>query len=323
MVDSDVDNELLVQDDSGRLAAATIIRCRRLRRRRPGGRGRLPSGNRSVDDRQVLRWIDDDDVVGDDGQRPRTAASVGGEGGGADCRPLSYAGETTFHAPSADNRWRTPATLKNASTTDGSKCVPRPATDERNGLLVRHRIAVDAARSDRVVDVDQRHQPSDDLESPRLADPADSRCRPTSHGACRRSPWPSRGSHRRGTPTSRSARRITSRPWPGCFRISTVSSVVSAPRLFNSAIGHADLADVVQRREAREQVDPIRRQILAVVRVSGELLRDNPGVGLRPSRMAAGFGVPHFGEREQPLDHQTLRRLSVVSGLVGTAGARA
>src|SRR4029453_11084204 len=32
--------------------------------------------------------------------------------------------------------------------------------------------------------------------------------------------------------------------------------------LVENAIGHADLADVMERREARQQIDPFRRQIL-------------------------------------------------------------
>ena len=49
-------------------------------------------------------------------------------------------------------------------------------------------------------------------------------------------------------------------------------------RLVQDVIRNADLADVVQRGEAGEQIDPFRREIVAVVRVGGQLLRQNPRV---------------------------------------------
>ena len=69
---------------------------------------------------------------------------------------------------------------------------------------------------------------------------------------------------------------MTSRPCAGCFRISASSSAVSAPGLVQQPIGHADLADVVERREARQQFDALGRQIVAELGMRGELLGERP-----------------------------------------------
>ena len=52
-------------------------------------------------------------------------------------------------------------------------------------------------------------------------------------------------------------------------------------RLGEHVIGHAHLADVVQGRQAREEVDPFAREIAAEVRLGRELFREETGVLLR------------------------------------------
>ena len=52
-------------------------------------------------------------------------------------------------------------------------------------------------------------------------------------------------------------------------------------RLVEDAIGNADLADVVQRREAGEQIDPFAGQVVAVVGVTRERLGEQTRVLLR------------------------------------------
>ncbi len=52
--------------------------------------------------------------------------------------------------------------------------------------------------------------------------------------------------------------------------------------LVQQPIGHTDLADVVERREARQQIDPFWREIVTESRMGGELLGDDPRVLLGP-----------------------------------------
>ena len=54
-------------------------------------------------------------------------------------------------------------------------------------------------------------------------------------------------------------------------------------RLVEDVIGNSHLANVVKRRQAREQFDPFAREIGVEVGVHAELLREQAGVLLRPA----------------------------------------
>ena len=80
------------------------------------------------------------------------------------------------------------------------------------------------------------------------------------------------------------------------------------PGLVEHAVRDADLADVVQRREARQQIDALaasgsRGTRGASTAASGEQAR----VLLRAPRVTAGLGIADLGQRQQRLHHQTLR----------------
>ena len=92
---------------------------------------------------------------------------------------------------------------------------------------------------------------------------------------------------------------------------------MSCAGLVEDVIGHADLADVVERREAREQVDSIGCEEVAEPGFRRQLLREHARVGLRPARVLARLRVPDFGERQQRLHHQALRRHLLLAGLIG------
>ncbi len=76
--------------------------------------------------------------------------------------------------------------------------------------------------------------------------------------------------------------------------------------LVQQSIGHTHLAGIVKWGEARKQIDSLWCQIIAELRISGELLGENPGIPLRAPRMLAGFRIPDLGERQQRLNHQSL-----------------
>ena len=79
--------------------------------------------------------------------------------------------------------------------------------------------------------------------------------------------------------------------------------------LVQQMVGHADLADVVQRRQARQQIDALRRQVIAKRRVLRQLLGEQAAVLLNAARMAAGVRIAHFGQRQQRAHHQPLRQV--------------
>ena len=119
------------------------------------------------------------------------------------------------------------------------------------------------------------------------------------------------------TPTRLSAFRMTS--WPYCRMLSHLHELFGRERagFVEDVIGNADLADVVKRREARQQIDAFRRQVLVEFGMSGELLGEEPDVLLGSARMTAGLGVPGLGQRQQRLHHQALRVGFLASGRVG------
>jgi len=90
-------------------------------------------------------------------------------------------------------------------------------------------------------------------------------------------------------------------------------------RFVEHRIRNADLADVVQRRERREQIDSLRCQVGRVVPVPRQLLRQDACVLLRPPRVLTGLGVLDLGQREQRLDHEPLRILLLASLTIGPA----
>src|SRR6266542_5971296 len=55
--------------------------------------------------------------------------------------------------------------------------------------------------------------------------------------------------------------------------------------LIEDAVGHTDLANVVQRREARERLVPLLREFVAKMRMRGERLRKKLRVSLRAPRV--------------------------------------
>src|SRR5436190_21732833 len=48
--------------------------------------------------------------------------------------------------------------------------------------------------------------------------------------------------------------------------------------LVEDVIGNADLADIVERRETGQEIDPLRRQVVAKIRMPGKLRRETPRV---------------------------------------------
>ena len=102
---------------------------------------------------------------------------------------------------------------------------------------------------------------------------------------------------------------MTSRPCAGCLRISTSSSGVSSPGLFSTRVGHADLADVVERRQGRRGARCVRASGSRWKSGCGaSCLREHPRVLLRAPRVLAGLDVPDLGERQQRLHHQHAAR---------------
>ena len=91
--------------------------------------------------------------------------------------------------------------------------------------------------------------------------------------------------------------------------------------LVQQLVGHADLADVVQRRQARQQIDALRRQVIAKRRVLRQLLGEQPAVLLDAPRMAAGIGVAHLGQRQQRSHHQALGEVLLASGAIRSPAA--
>ena len=88
--------------------------------------------------------------------------------------------------------------------------------------------------------------------------------------------------------------------------------------LVQQVVGHAHLADVVQRRKARQEIDALRGQVVAKRRMLRQLLGEQAAVLLNPPRMPAGIGVAHFGQRQERAHHQPLRQILLASGSVRT-----
>ena len=199
----------------------------------------------------------------------------------------------------------TGATFTNASTTAGSKCVPRPLTMKATTsscCIGPGRRGASGPRRTRPLTPSRVRQSG----SPCRAALRDTRSRPTFRGGCRRCPWRWSSVTSSRTPTSRSAFRMTSRPCTGCLRISTSSSAVSAPGLFSRLSGTPDLADVVQRRQRRQQIDALRRQIGGVFGMRASSCARTRVYCCVRRECLPGLGVPDFGQRQQRLDHQAL-----------------
>ena len=108
------------------------------------------------------------------------------------------------------------------------------------------------------------------------------------------------------TPASCSAFRITSRPYSGCRRISRALVRRELARLVQHAIGDAHLADVVQRRQAGQQLDALGRQVVAVLRIAAPAARP----ARARSAACATSGLPGLGSRMPVSDSSvcTIRR---------------
>ena len=94
------------------------------------------------------------------------------------------------------------------------------------------------------------------------------------------------------------------------------------PRLVQHRIGDPDLADVVQRRQRGQQVDPIRRQHAPVSRLRGQGRGEQPHVLLGAPGVTPGIDVAGLGERRERLDDELLGLLAAVVLRVGAAPFR-
>ena len=95
--------------------------------------------------------------------------------------------------------------------------------------------------------------------------------------------------------------------------------VGEVPRLVQDGVGDADLADVVQRRQRGDQVDPLRRQHPPVGGLRRQGRGQQPDVLLGAAGVPAGIDVAGRGQRRQRLDDQLLRLLAAVVLGVGAA----
>ena len=91
------------------------------------------------------------------------------------------------------------------------------------------------------------------------------------------------------------------------------------PGFVQHPVGHADLADVVERRETGEELDPLGGQVVAEVGMLRQLLRDDACVLLRALGMPAGFRITNARQRQQRLHHQPMRLLCLEAGALGAA----
>ena len=88
-------------------------------------------------------------------------------------------------------------------------------------------------------------------------------------------------------------------------------------RLVQDVIRDADLADVVQRGQARQQVHPFGRQVAGVVGIARELFGQDAGVAFGARRVLAGLEIADARERQQRLHHQPLGGGRRLTGGVG------
>ncbi len=72
----------------------------------------------------------------------------------------------------------------------------------------------------------------------------------------------------------------------------------------------------MERREAGEQLDPFRRQVVLKTRMLRELLREHAGVFLRALRVLARLEITDAGQRQKRLHHESSRRGVLLNGLV-------
>ena len=86
-------------------------------------------------------------------------------------------------------------------------------------------------------------------------------------------------------------------------------------RLVQDRVGDADLADVVERRQRGDEVDAVRRQVVAVVAAGGDRRGEQARVLLGASGVTPGLDIAGLGERGQRLHDQAL-------GLVAAARVR-
>ena len=148
--------------------------------------------------------------------------------------------------------------------------------------------------------------------------PADSRCRPTSRDGYRRCPWRSRQRHVVAHADFRSVVEDDIAAVDGMLpHLERARPSVSAPGLFSRLSGTPTLPMSCSGASVGEQLDSLGRQVAAEIGMRRELAARGPRVLLRPPRMPAGFGVPDLDEREQRLDHQSLRGDLVAAGSIG------
>ena len=88
--------------------------------------------------------------------------------------------------------------------------------------------------------------------------------------------------------------------------------VGEVPRLVQDGVGDADLADVVERRQRGDQLDPLRGQHPAVEGTGRQRRGQQPDVFLGAAGVPAGIGVAGRGQGRQRLDDQPLRLLAAV-----------
>src|SRR5262249_31988518 len=74
--------------------------------------------------------------------------------------------------------------------------------------------------------------------------------------------------------------------------------------LSQDEIGHADLADVVDRRQPGDEVDRLGREKVAEARVGGEILAERLHVFLRAEEVAAGLVIARVRERRQGIEQE-------------------
>ncbi|MOA02414.1 hypothetical protein D3C78_1218650 [compost metagenome] len=79
--------------------------------------------------------------------------------------------------------------------------------------------------------------------------------------------------------------------------------------LEQNMVGNADLADVVQRGGAAQQIDVIRRQCLGKAGVTGKGARQQPYIGLGAQDVIAGLGIADLRQMGQRPDGDLLDQI--------------
>ena len=166
-------------------------------------------------------------------------------------------------------------TCTNASTTAGSKWVPFPPRMGRRPHPVTSAHGRFRVRMASHTSTTAMMRPGIGICPPLR--PCGIRCRSTTRGGCRRCPWRWRASGRRA-PAARSTFSITARP---CAEVLAHLGQFVGRQLagfVEHAIGYADLADVVERRQAGEELDALRREVVVEAGMLRQLLREDARV---------------------------------------------